>query len=210
MVFKETNFTSSRRRFLKNTLPIGSFLCFGLNNLLSYQQTSTKQQIDTEKHPFFQDAEMTAREVFQFAYQMGFIQYMKKFEKYLGKEKLLEMLRKATVEADVELVSSIAKGMRKTDFAMWKILTHNLDPPFSLARVFETVEDTDKAFEWHIKECLWAKTFQEADAAEIGYAYQCYSGAAQASAFNPKLKFTNPKNLMKGDDICIYRYVWEE
>jgi hypothetical protein len=209
MIIRKSNFGSSRRQFLKNALPAGALLCFGCNYLFAIQQAENKQQVDTEKHPFLQDAGMTAQEVFQFAYQMNLIPHMKKFQKYMGKEKYIEMVKKANLENMEELTTSMLKNMRrKADLNMFKIMTKSPIPPYNLAKVYEIVEDTDKVYELKITECLWAKTFREADAAEIGYAFMCYSGEPEMF-FNPKIKFYNPKNLMKGDDICIYRYVWE-
>ena len=209
MIIKKSNFGSSRRQFIKNALPTGALFCLGCKNLFAFPRAGDMHQDDTEKHPFLQNAGMTAREVFQFKYQIGFIDYMKKLQKYIGKEKFIEMLKKASVESDVELVRDFVKKLRKNDFEMYKMMTKSLHPPYNLARVLEIVEDTDNVYEMKITECLWAQTFKEADAAEIGYAMICYSGEAQTSAFNSKLKFYNPKNLMKGDDVCIYRYVWE-
>jgi hypothetical protein len=209
MIIKKSYFGSSRRQFIKNALPAGALFCFGCNSLFAMPQVGIGQNTNTEKHPFLQDAGMTVREVFQFKYQISTIDYMKKLQKYIGKEKFIEMLKKASVESDVEGTKDFVKKLRKNDFDMYKIMTKSLHPPYNLARVSEIVEDTDKVYEMKITECLWAQTFREADAAEIGYAMVCYSGEAQTDAFNSKLKFYNPKNLMKGDDVCIYRYVWE-
>jgi hypothetical protein len=209
MVFRKSNFESSRRKFIKNALPAGALFCFGCDSLLALPAAFDKQQVDTEKHPFLRDAGMTARQVFQFKYQISTIAYMKKLQKYIGKEKFIELLKKASVESDVEITRSGLEKLRKNDFDMYKMMTKSLHPPYNLARVMEIVEDTDRTYELKITECLWAQTFREADAEEIGYAMVCYSGEAQTSAFNSKLKFYNPKNLMKGDDVCIYRYVWE-
>lgn len=209
MTKKRPIILSGRRQFLKNALPAGALFCLGCNHLFSLPLAEDEHQANAEKHPFLRDAGMTAQQVFQFTYQMSFIPTMKKLQKYIGKEKFIEMVKKASAEADAESIRGVVEKMRKTDLDMFKIMTKSLHPPYSLARVMEIVEDTDKTYELKITECLWAKTFREADAAELGYAWMCYSGKAQTSAFNPKLNWYNPKNLMRGDDVCIYRYVWE-
>jgi hypothetical protein len=71
------------------------------------------------------------------------------------------------------------------------------------------VEDTEKALEWKITECLWAKTFREANASDIGYASQCYGDLGYGEALAPKIRFTLTKTLMQGHDCCNHRYVWE-
>jgi fumarate reductase iron-sulfur subunit len=60
-----------------------------------------------------------------------------------------------------------------------------------------------------ITECLWAKTFREADAAEIGYAGCCYQDYAAARAYHPKLKFYRENTLMQGHDYCYNKWVME-
>jgi hypothetical protein len=70
-------------------------------------------------------------------------------------------------------------------------------------------EDTESSFEKKITECLFAKTFREAGAADIGYAYCCYYDFPAAQAYNPKLKLIRTKTLMAGDDCCNPRHIWQ-
>ena len=65
------------------------------------------------------------------------------------------------------------------------------------------------AVEARITECLWAKTFCEANAGDIGYACLCHAEAAALHAFNPRIKLTFTKTLMQGHDCCNPRYVME-
>jgi hypothetical protein len=69
------------------------------------------------------------------------------------------------------------------------------------------VKDAEKEAELVVTECLWAKTFHQADAADIGYAAICHGDVAATAAFNPKLKMTRSKNLMKGDNECRFQWV---
>jgi hypothetical protein len=46
-------------------------------------------------------------------------------------------------------------------------------------------------------------------AAEIGYALECAPTDAAVKSFNPKMRAENLKNLMKGDSVCIERFVLE-
>ena len=74
---------------------------------------------------------------------------------------------------------------------------------------YEVVSNTDNVYEMKISECLWAKTFREAEAGDIGFAGICYGDYATTRAFNPKLKFTREKTLMEGADCCQARYEME-
>jgi hypothetical protein len=82
-------------------------------------------------------------------------------------------------------------------------------PFYSHVLTYTIVEDTEKVFEKRITECLFAKTFREADASDIGYATQCYGDYGRAEGFNPKIRLTLTKTLMQGDDYCNHRWVWE-
>jgi hypothetical protein len=62
----------------------------------------------------------------------------------------------------------------------------------------EIVEDTDKAFELKVTECIWAATFLQAKAGEIGYAAVCYGDYAWAEGFKSKIKLIRDKTLMQG------------
>ena len=72
----------------------------------------------------------------------------------------------------------------------------------------EIVEDTEKAFELKITECIWASTFLNAKAGDIGYASVCFGDYAWAEGFNPKIKMIRDKTLMQGHELCNHRYVW--
>jgi hypothetical protein len=71
------------------------------------------------------------------------------------------------------------------------------------------VEDTEKAFELKVTECIWAKTFLDAGAGNIGYASVCYGDYSWPQGFNPKIKMIRDKTLMQGHDCCNHRYILE-
>ena len=211
MIIKSSNFVSSRRQFLKNVLPAGTLFCFGCSNLLAMPISGHKKKALTEKHKFLKDSGMTAEEVFKFAYQESLIPLMQKLGEDVGREKLIAMLKKASSANAAQQMAGMVQSMPKRDFATFKAFVKDYvnAVPYNLALVFEIVEDTDKVYEVKHTECLFAKTFRAVNAADIGYATQCYPSDAMIHAFNPKIKVKNPKNLMKGDDVCIERFVWE-
>jgi hypothetical protein len=57
-----------------------------------------------------------------------------------------------------------------------------------------------------MSDCLVAKTFREADAADIGYTAICHADFSVADAFNPEITLTRNKCLMNGDDCCLFEY----
>jgi hypothetical protein len=210
MTTKNLSVASSRRQFLTKTLPAGTLFCLGCKSLLAVPHIFGGQQTPGQKHKFLEDSGMTVEQVFRFSFENG-IPILQNLAKEIGREKFLEMLIKASSENIVQFVSSMAKNLPKRDmaiFADWisKILKTF---PDSKAVTFEVVEKTDKVFEVKFTECLYAKILREMKAADIGYAVYCYPSNSMAQAFNPKMKAIGLKNLMKGDDVCIERFVLE-
>jgi len=207
---KTDSFTSGRRQFLTNILPTGALLCLGCNNLLALPYTFSNKKKLGQEPKYLEDSGMSVKDVYTFAYET-FLPVYQNMANSVGREKFLEMLKKASSENMSQMVSSMAKDMPARDMKAFAdlVLGYMSAPPFNKALVFEVVENSEKALELKFSECLPAKLFREMNAADIGYAFECYPSASVARAFNPKMKLRNPKNLMKGDDICIERYELE-
>jgi hypothetical protein len=124
----------------------------------------------------------------------------------IGKERFIEMLKKAVDEAEVKNVESFYKNKPKRDIAT---LIENLktDPVYQHALTYETVKNTEREAEVRFTECLWAKTFRQANAADIGYALACYTDVPFIKAYNPKIILNRPKVLMHGDSECRFQWV---
>jgi hypothetical protein len=158
------------------------------------------------------------REAFRFAFQWTYIPLMQELAARIGREKLVEMVKEATGIYCGQLARDYAQRIQKRDldaFLSWD----TLDPPiedadrrkrfWSHSLTSQRIERTPKSYEIKITECLWAQTFREANAADVGFAAICYGDEAMAAAFDPRLKLTRTKTLMKGDDCCHFRWVWE-
>ena len=203
------NILPTRREFLKNALSAGTLFCVGCSNQFAAVPTVNKQKADAEKHPFKRDSGMTVEEAYQFAYQHGYISLLNNLAKEIGRDKFVSLLKKIGKEEAVRLMKSIVQNMRKRDFFMFKTMWKSQRPPYNLAKVYEITEETNTVFEIKYSECLYARMFLEEDAGDIGHATQCYSSDAFFGTFNSKLKYSNPKNFMLGDKICIERFAWE-
>jgi len=51
--------------------------------------------------------------------------------------------------------------------------------------------------------CPFAKVWKEKGAEEIGLIY-CEQDIALMKAYNPNINFKRPKNVLKGDGICLF------
>ena len=150
---------------------------------------------------------MSVEEAIRFSYVNNIPMYQG-LAKELGEEKLLKMLESASAEKIAEEIEFLAKDMPVRDMAHFaQILKDYLaSPPFNTALENHISEESDKVFEVTHTKCLFADIFREMNAANIGYALECSASEAAAKAFNPKMKATTPKCLMKGDSCCIERF----
>jgi hypothetical protein len=198
----------NRREFLSKILPAGSLFCFGRINLPSYVQTERKPTVLTTQHKFMENSGMSFQEVYNFAFKEFYIPIMQRLGKEIGKEEFIEMLKRASSEIGAQSGRDKAKSLRKNDLAAY---ASNLkaNELYKHVLTYEIVEETDKAVQLNITECLWAKNFREARASDIGYAAICYPDYAWTTAFNPKMKFIRTKTLMQGHDCCNNRRVLE-
>ena len=213
MIIKPSNLASSRRDFLLNVLPTGTLFCFGCGNLSTIASGQDRQKTEEKKHKYQEDSGMTIEGVLKYANET-YVPVLQTLANNVGREKFLEMLKKASVENITQLVSAITKDFPKRDLAafadMMTMIVFNSFPTNKML-TYEIVQKTDKVFEVKATECLAAKLFREMKAEDIGISVFCYPWCDNpiSQAFNPKIKGSLPKNLMKGDDICIARFVWE-
>jgi hypothetical protein len=209
MVIEPSNLASSRREFLLSVLPAGTLFFLGCGSLSSMASGQDTQKTGVKKHKFQEDSGMSFQEVFEFAYR-DHLDLMQFLAKEIGKDRFLEMLKRdgdewAKREAQKEL-----KTLPANDFATFRAEGRKKPNRFWEHVITSViVEDTDRAFETKVTECLWAKTHREAKAADLGYILCCYPDFPFATAFNPKLKLIRTKTLMQGDDYCNHRWVWE-
>lgn len=214
MIIKPSNLASSRREFLQGLFPAGALLYSGCG-LLS---ASSRLQNKPAKHKFLEDSGLTMREAFRFAFLWTYIPMMEALAAQIGREKLVEMVKEATGIYCAQQTRSFAQRLQKKDrdaFFSMDTLETTIDNAehrkhfWSRAITTQSIEDTPKSYEMKVTECLWAQTFREANAGDIGFASICYGDEAMAAAFDQRLKFIRTKALMKGDDCCHFRYVWE-
>jgi hypothetical protein len=158
------------------------------------------------KNKFRDNSDMSFEQVFRFGFR-PFVGILRVLSAQPGYEHLLEVLpqvssqlfaentrRRKTVDRSLETFV----GYLRTPDRFWKnVLTT------------EIIEATPSAFAIKVTECLWARTFREVDAADIGYACICHPDFASATAFNPKLRMERTKTLMQGHDYCNHKWIVE-
>ena len=201
----------NRRDFITKIMPACSLLCFGGNLLPGENSPITGTAFLQDKHKFHREManKLTFKQLYDYRFKRKFIPILKAMADEMGKEELLEILKKASYADNKRNGERFAQRTGKNDLS-------TLINPFRQRRgmvlrdtlVYEIVEDTEKAFEIRATECLDAVVFKEANAADIGYAAICHADYGMQQGFNPKIKLVRDKTLMQGHDCCNHRYVW--
>jgi hypothetical protein len=143
------------------------------------------------------------------AFQEGYIPAMKAAAEDVGKDKFIGMLKSACSRTAARAMAERAGKAPKRDLAAFAEPLVHPKEIYKHALTYQIVEQTEKALEIKVTECLWAKTFREKDAVDIGYVAICHPDFATAPAFNPKLKMVRTKALMQGHDCCNHRWVMD-
>jgi hypothetical protein len=201
--------SSDRRHFLRCALAGGALACIGCPVLQAADPEQEKPAAVPPAHKFQAKSEMTYAEIFKFAYAEGFIPAMQQMAESLGREKLLALLQDSGSKAMAKQVDEFARKLPKRDLANWFADFKKPNPFMEHVLTFVLPEETPTVVQMKITECLWATTFRDAGAADIGYAVCCHPDQAAALAFNPKLKFTRTQTLMQGAPFCNHRYELE-
>jgi len=204
----ESKLFSGRRSFLRSVLPGSAMLCLGGGCLLRAFQAEEKAKASGQKHKFLQDSGMSFTEAFIVAYAAP-IPIWRGLEGEIGREKLHEMMKRVIDTTARQQMGEFAKKAGKNDLATFAQDFLKPDSIYQKLLTFQVVEDSPKALEVKVAECLWAKTYREANAADLGYILSCYADYASAEGFNPKMRMIRTKTLMQGNDCCNHRYVIE-
>ncbi len=198
--------TTGRRVFLARTaMCAGGMLCLGCSRATAGQQPPATP---AQASKFDADSKMTFKQVWQFAYG-GDIPMLKALGDQIGREKFLPMLQEAASKAAAEGMKRSAPPPPKNTLAAFTSGMKSNEYFWSHAITLKWVEETERAAEVRVTECLWAQTFRAADAADIGYGMICHPDFAAATAFNPKMHMQRTKTLMQGHEYCNHRWVVE-
>jgi len=200
----------SRRQFITQILPACAMTCMGGG--FAFAKTSNKNNSffqDAEKHKFNSEMDkiLTYRQYMNLRYG-EFISIVKAFSKQFGKDKVIELIKKHDAENMLKYGQSQAKKSPDNNFQTYVSMFRN-NPYYDKTLTMEIVEDTEKAFEIKVTECIWATTFLQANAGEFGYAAICFGDYAWAEGFNPKIRMVRDKTLMQGDEYCNHQYIWQ-
>jgi hypothetical protein len=209
MLTRNPNTVRDRRNFCATVLSMGALGCLACTRKPATPVVSKAESLSPTKHKFQEDSKMPFENAFNFAYAGSFVPILLGLAEEVGREKLVGMLKDVASREWGKHVATLAKTVPMNDLDTFVSNVKKPDHFWSHVLTSTIVEDSKNAFELNITECLWAKTFREANAADIGYACICHPDYAAATAFNPRIRMIRTKTLMQGDDCCNHRYVYD-
>ena len=186
----DASIKNDRREFLRKTFSSCAFCCFAAP--IAFASDRINPITTDQEHNFQTDSGMSYEQVFNFAYRDFLIPQLIATSKQIGREKFIEMLKTATDE-----VYSQPETMKRINATLTEQFWSNV-----LSQ--EVLENTPDLRVVKITKCLWAKTFREAEAADIGYAMLCHGDYASAKLNNEKLE--RETTLMQGHDCCLLKW----
>ncbi|MHA2179642.1 MAG: L-2-amino-thiazoline-4-carboxylic acid hydrolase [Candidatus Thorarchaeota archaeon] len=74
----------------------------------------------------------------------------------------------------------------------------------------EFPHETNTELHCKYSECLFAKTFRELGAEDLGLIIGCEADHIFIQTMNPNLRLERSKTLMEGHDQCNHTFSWEE
>jgi len=201
----------SRRRFISQVLPVCSLACLGCSGQLLGFSPSLSKALQKPKHKFDKEFPMklTIRQLATFMYTRDYIPLLRFLSEEIGKDKFFELLKEHAADKGLEMGKMMAKRAGGNDFAALKKTFSPNSSVFKDTLTFTVTEDSEKAYEIKVTECLTASVFLKAKAADFGWATVCYGDYAMATGFNPKIRMVRDKTLLQGDAYCNHRYLWE-
>lgn len=198
----------SRRDLITRIMPACAATCLLPCKSLGMIEPEEDELFQQAKHKF--DTEMqrklTYRQMFQQQYfnTINFGRYLKQ---ELGDKEAIELIKKVTYRALTDVGKRQAQQMGNNSFQAY--VRQFKDPNgYKYTLTKEVVEDTETVCELKVTECLWASTFLQQNAGDIGFAVVCHGDYAWPQGFNPKIKMVRDKTLMEGHEYCNHRYIW--
>jgi hypothetical protein len=197
----------NRRDFLTRSMPACALACLGLGKLMAMTGSGEPLNLQEEVHPFDTplDRPITYRQrvALQHGTMIGFIQHLRTT---MEDKELIAILKGYSAENGRRVGEGQAARAKDTSFLTF---VQTFRPPnYQYTLVHKVVEDTAKAFQLRVTECVWANTYNEAGVGgEIGHAAVCNMDYTWPTAFNPNFIMERDRTLMQGHDQCNHRYI---
>jgi len=109
---------------------------------------------------------------------------------------------------DLMIEDRLASGQGETGSVeeFFEYFTLKSDTPnlFTTGLEIEVISKTERESVTYIRECEWARYFQERHP-QVGYLMACSTDEASYKAFNPSLRLQRTGTIMEGSDKCDFK-----
>lgn len=198
------HFLPNRRQFIRQLFPSCAFCGIVFPQLMSNHSLFISAE-EPEKHKFSNPSGLTWEQVFDMVFKHWYIPAMKNLMDQIGKEEFLDLLKKSSERLQKEN-TFFERNFKERTMQVWMDYIKKVNENWSDWLTLEVVEEGEDVFEVKFKECIWAKTFREANASEIGFAGVCFQDYGMTRKFNPEMSLVRKKTLMEGDDCCNFKW----
>jgi len=138
--------------------------------------------------------------------------YAKLLIDQLGEEKAYQILNQHAIEEGKEYGKDLVKNRKpvssKDDLSDF---FHDLysDPFWDSCLDVEYLEESEDCVKINIKKCIWAHTFKNLDASDLGFHTMCMGDYGIAKGLSSNVSLKRTKTLMQGDDHCDFVWCWK-
>jgi hypothetical protein len=196
----------NRREFVTRATTVCSMFCIGDGSLFALLRSGQEASSSPENHKFQKDTGMSYDDLSKFVVGRMLVPMVGAVAAKVG----IDVVQKAVLDHLQKRVAAQVKSLPKRELADFTQNFKSQDPFNINTWTKEIIQDTDTVFEMRVSECLWAKAFREANAADLGFKIICSADYVTAETFNPKIKLIRDKTLMQGHDCCNHKYIFQD
>ena len=147
------------------------------------------------------------------AVSSSLVSLIRKLEGTLGKEKAHEIVSEWAERNAVEDLRRVMDEEEKPieSFEDVKILLRRwvADLDKNMETVTITEETSSKSL-CIVKDCIYAKIFNDLGAQDLGYLLHCKHDFPATPVIHPMMKLRREKTVMEGHECCDFEYYWDE
>jgi hypothetical protein len=195
---------TSRREFFNQVLPACALFYVGICPTVTSQNLGLTDKFEKDL-PF----KMTIRSYFQRLAKRR-IDMLKAIEEDIGEERLIKILSKMAYQNGANSGKNLAANLGKNDFRSYNERFRDKNHSLNELTEFEIVEDSEKAFELKVAQCVIVEPFIKAGVGKYANAELCDEDYGHAQGYNRKILLIRDKTLSLGHDCCNHRYLWQD
>jgi hypothetical protein len=136
------------------------------------------------------------------------VAFFRELEKVVSKEELLAVVSDWSERSSIASVGEERASNFEEFKEYWKTVSYG--DYFSQVVTVDFPHETDNELHCNYTECLFAKTFRDLDAEELGNIIGCDGDHSFIKTMNPNLSLKRTKTLMEGHDQCNHVFIWNQ